>query len=132
MNEWGPHVWAAMHYIALGYPDDASSVDKVNYAQFYKSLYKVLPCITCANHYEELMRTNDVTKHMASKETLFAWTVEIHNAVNKRLGKREWSVEEALIRYTESQEKGYIQYWLLFLIVVIIGLAVVAYLFSRK
>ncbi len=30
----------------------------------------------------------------------FTWTVEVHNAVNRKLGRKEWTVEEAKARWT--------------------------------
>ena len=32
---WGPHLWYSMHFIALGFPNEASSIDKKNYKNFY-------------------------------------------------------------------------------------------------
>lgn len=29
----------------------------------------------------------------------FAWTVEVHNAVNRKLNRREWTIEEARARW---------------------------------
>jgi len=35
-------------------------------------------------------------------EDWFAWSVEIHNAVNRKLGKREWTLDKALEVWIEN------------------------------
>ena len=32
----------------------------------------------------------------------FAWTVEVHNAVNRKLGRKEWTLDEAVARWTTA------------------------------
>lgn len=93
---WGPHMWFGIHSIALGYPDAPSSRDRDNYRAFFNNLDQVLPCQTCADHYKQYVISNSLKdEDMASADALFAWTVRLHNAVNKRLGKKEISVAEA-------------------------------------
>ena len=92
---WGFYTWHAIHYVALGYPDQPSEDDKATYTLFFKTLGKVLPCKLCVSHYEQHLAQHPIHDSLESKAKLFAWTVGIHNAVNRSLGKREYSVEEA-------------------------------------
>jgi hypothetical protein len=65
---------------------------------------------------------------MDSGKALFEWTVALHNLVNRELGKREWTVEEALEHYTKEPkvvtEKKYLTYMsaLFIALVILLGL----------
>lgn len=102
---WGPHMWNTLHYVALGYPDNPSIIDKNQYADFFMSLHKVIPCITCAKHYQEMVQSLSVVPFLESQSSLFEWTVKIHNLVNKRLGKPEVTVEKALEMLNHPQKQ---------------------------
>lgn len=106
---WGPHLWSSLHYIALGYPDSPSPVDKYNYQNFYESLHTILPCEECATHYKALVQEMKITPHLNDKYDLFKWTVNVHNAVNQRLGKPQMSYNDALRLYKPSSNAGVVQ-----------------------
>lgn len=94
---WGKHIWYTVHYVALGYPMQPTVEEKEQMRTFYLTLGKVLPCKKCrvnfADHLTKLPLTDAV---MANRNALFAWTVDLHNEVNKMTGKDVQSVEQAL------------------------------------
>lgn len=93
---WGPHTWYTLHYVAMGYPNAPSEQDKLTYRTFIETLGHVLPCKRCTGHYAQHLANMPVTDEvLANSETLFAWTVQLHNAVNVKAGRKEWTVEEA-------------------------------------
>lgn len=92
-SAWGPPLWQSMHFIALGY----NRTHPEEYIAFYRSLAKAIPCKKCSAHYEEELRRDPVENNM---DDLFGWTVKIHNSVNKRLGKEEWTVKRARKHYS--------------------------------
>jgi hypothetical protein len=53
-----------------------------------------IPCGACKDHFKQLLR--EVPPDYTTRENYFAWTVEIHNRVNRRLNKPEVSVDEAM------------------------------------
>lgn len=76
-KSWGSHIWATIHVLAL-------KADKINFITFLDSLENLLPCKKCRDHFKEYTKKNPFkSSHLSA----FAWTVEFHNAVNKRLGK---------------------------------------------
>lgn len=92
---WGPHVWAAIHVICLGAPEHFKG-EQLSYQKFFDSLPYVLPCAKCKEHLLQHMEKNPMDAALAGgKTTLFAWSVQLHNAVNKSLGKPEMSVKDA-------------------------------------
>jgi hypothetical protein len=90
---WGSHTWHAIHYVALGYPDDPGPQDVENYRTFFSMLGYVLPCKLCTGHYYENLKAIPID--LTSREALFAWTVALHNSVNRSLGRTEWTVDQA-------------------------------------
>jgi hypothetical protein len=96
---WGKYIWTSIHIIALGYPDKPTPDDKQNYKQFYTNLWKVIPCIKCANNYQKHLDELPLDEQLSNNTTLFKWTVDLHNIVNKELGKRQWTHEEAFAKF---------------------------------
>ena len=96
---WGPHLWYSIHFIALGFPNDASSIDKKNYKNFYISLPNVIPCEECSKHLINSLNQFPIDNFLLNKDKLFEWTVIIHNEVNKLLNKEIWSVDRAKLFY---------------------------------
>ena len=81
---WGPDVWRALHYIALGYPDDPSPDQQAAYRAFFTALGPVLPCASCATNYQQHLRDLPVEPALQKGgRALFEWTVALHNLVNQ-------------------------------------------------
>lgn len=86
---WGPHGWIFLHSITQGYPRTPTKANKEIMRDFFKTLPEVLPCSTCGDSLREHMRKYPLTnKELLSRERLMNWLVNIHNEVNKQLGKR--------------------------------------------
>lgn len=84
-NFWGPAFWRTIHAAAAAYtPDKAQS-----FKQFIYSLPGILPCQECREHIlTNLTRVYPLNeKYLRSNETLFLWTYNLHDIVNKQLGK---------------------------------------------
>ena len=96
-DAWGPHTWRAIHHIALGYPERPGAVEAAAYRAFFRALGPVLPCGTCAENFQRhLAREVPLTDAaLAGRDALFAWTVALHNVVNRETGKRELPLAEA-------------------------------------
>ncbi len=88
-SQWGPSAWMFIHYVALGYPDkNPSPEDRKNYRDFFINLWKVLPCYSCSEHYQQhLTELPPIDNYLSSNERLFEWTWMLHNKVNKALDK---------------------------------------------
>lgn len=109
---WGPSVWRAIHFIALGFPSEtATELQKESYRIFFRNLDGVLPCFTCADNYREHLEKDigpveEAIKASASTHprALFDWTVQLHNVVSRSLGKpgKPWTPEQALSELMKS------------------------------
>jgi hypothetical protein len=95
-DKWGPHVWQALHYITLGYPNNPTEDQKLKYKTFFILLKDTLPCAVCANHYSENLKKKPLTDDdLANKEALVKWLIDFHNVVNEMKDKPIIKYEDA-------------------------------------
>lgn len=96
---WGPFVWSTLHFVALGYPKNPTMFDKSNYKTFFASIGSVLPCTKCTANYAKHFAEFPIDTFLDSRESLFLWTVKLHNIVNAEKGKEIWSIDRAKKHY---------------------------------
>jgi hypothetical protein len=97
-DKWGPHVWQALHYITLGYPNNPTEDQKLKYKTFFILLKDTLPCAVCANHYAENLKKKPLTDDdLANKEALVKWLIDFHNVVNEMK-------EKPIIKYEDARK----------------------------
>ena len=92
---WGPYMWGAIHLICLGAPAEIDQASRSAYVMFFQQLPYILPCSTCATHLLENLKKDPVEPHLSGRESLFMWSVGLHNIVNRQLGKKEMHLEQA-------------------------------------
>ena len=85
-SKWGPHFWMTLHIACLGCQDYKALTE------FVEGYMYVIPCLSCREHFEQVLVENPVPE----AGDFFKWSVDVHNIVNKRLGKPEFSYEDAL------------------------------------
>lgn len=89
---WGPPLWFSWHIMSLNYHTGR----KKEYIDFLKGLMGTLPCKSCrVNFPRNLMTVGYDVEHHArnsvydSRKTYVRFVFDVHNAVNKMLGKPE-------------------------------------------
>lgn len=97
---WGRQGWHFIHYVALNYPNKPTQADKEKYLAFLNNLEYILPCPICGQHFRENMENHP--PNLNSKMEFFNWTVDMHNFVNARNGKKKISYEKALDELTKN------------------------------
>jgi hypothetical protein len=86
---WGPLIWTALHTISFNYPVVPTTEDKTHYKDFIYSLRYILPCKYCRiNLTKNLKQKPLLNCHMANRETFSRYIYELHELVNKMLGKK--------------------------------------------
>jgi len=104
---WGPSFWRSLHYITFGYPENPTETDKTNAYNLFVSLQYVLPCEKCrVNFGQQLINSPLTTDVLSSKNKLITWLINIHNEVNRSLGKPILSEEGALKLYLTETNKS--------------------------
>lgn len=141
---WGKYIWTSIHMIALGYPDKPTQDDRINYQQFYMNLWQVLPCYKCSLNYLRHLEELPIDEHLNDNMSLFKWTVDLHNIVNRELGKREWTFEEALEKFRKiarGEDEKFVSidskwdsllWWSTVLVIFIIFIYIIKGLFNIK
>jgi hypothetical protein len=88
---WGPLQWRTLHQLLRGYPNAPTPAHETALREYTAALATLLPCSICATHWASLAPTVATTSRLAAMK----WGVDVHNTVNKRLGKPLLSYAEA-------------------------------------
>ncbi len=96
-KKFGKYYWTTIHLTALGYDESMNQKTKLDYIKFYESIFKVLPCFHCVDNFKSVIKR--YPPNFESRQLLFNWTVDIHNAVNEELRKKKISYEMAYSIY---------------------------------
>lgn len=130
-QKWGEAYWKTSHYITFAYPEIPTYEDKVVVKSYFENLKYLLPCQNCRSHYSQYLQTNPLTETiLSSRYNLIKWLVDLHNSVNKRTGKKEYTIEQVISMYNENTNQSSLldQYkneiYLLVLIIIIALLVV--------
>lgn len=134
---WGPKLWFVIHTIALNYPENPSYDDVRNVESFFNSLKYNIPCDKCRIHYTERIEKNPIINHLSNSDTLFRYTIELHNDVNISLGKRTYTYDEVVEIYQKAynshteKKYGYLNKITISIIIILL-LIVFAIIYYRK
>ena len=86
---WGPSLWHYLHVMSFNYPVHPTSKDKKNYKKFIYSLKKVLPCKYCRINMKKNLKAVPLNKKaLASRDGFSRWMYNLHEHINKMLGKK--------------------------------------------
>jgi len=85
---WGPPMWHFLHTMSFNYPVHPTAADKRNYGAFIKGLQHILPCGHCRTNLKTNFRNHPLRAcHLASRDAFSKYVYELHEIVNKLLGK---------------------------------------------
>lgn len=101
---WGQYLWKSIHFIALGYPEHPTHDDISKYRIFFTILGDVIPCLKCSINYKKHLQELPIEKYMYNKDSLFEWTVKLHNIVNMELNKNVVTLDVAKAMYIPSTD----------------------------
>lgn len=137
-DQWGPQLWNCFHVVALGYPETPSWQTKYEYRRFYTNFCNILPCPKCSVNYKRHLNELPIEPFLESRVLLFEWTVKVHNIVNKELGKKELTVQEArekLLSVMDRSNHGLTGNELalvLFSVILVVAVVALLYFFRNK
>ena len=107
---WGSKFWFTMHTVAYFYPHEPTRDEMLHAKNFYESLKVLLPCPGCAQHYSELLEKIPLHGAVTSRMNLITWVNNVHNEVNRRLGKPIVSLEEYLMMNRNLEKPPMVTY----------------------
>lgn len=86
---WGPGTWHFLHTMSFNYPVNPTAEDKTKYRDFIYSLRDVLPCGKCRKNLHRNLRELPLQmRHMASRNTFSKYIYQLHEKINRMLGKQ--------------------------------------------
>ena len=86
---WGPGAWHYIHSVSFNYPVQPSCDDKRNYRNFILNLRHILPCGKCRKNLCNNFKKHPLTwNHMKNRETFSKYVYQLHETINKMLGKK--------------------------------------------
>ena len=86
---WGPSLWHYLHTMSFNYPVNPTKEDKKYYRDFILNLRHVLPCKYCRMNLRKNFKALPLTmKRMKNRDTFSRYVYELHEHINKMLGKK--------------------------------------------
>lgn len=86
---WGPPMWHSLHTMSFNYPIKPTKEDKINYYNYFVALQNVLPCKYCRDNLKDNYKKLPLKKSVfKNRDTLSRFVYDLHELVNKRLGKK--------------------------------------------
>ena len=86
---WGPSMWHYLHTMSFNYPVHPTCDDKLRYREFIINLQYVLPCGKCRKNLTKNFKKLTLEwKHMESRATFSRYIFNLHEVINKMLGKK--------------------------------------------
>lgn len=81
----GRATWTFLHTLAATYPSNPTPSERERTIRFMNDFSKIYPCAPCAESFRGILQRKPVN---AQSGPLFArWMCEVHNEVNRELGK---------------------------------------------
>lgn len=97
---FGPKVWFLLHTMAVNYPDYPSPAIIAETKMAIIGLPSLLPCNVCKNGIRGWIAKSAPLDHATSSRiNLISFILEMHNHVNKKLGKSMWTLSQLLEKY---------------------------------
>ena len=85
---WGPGMWHYLHTMSFNYPNNPTIKDKHHYRDFVLQLKYVLPCGKCRkNLVKNFKKLPLKMNHMKNRDIFSRYIYDLHEVVNKMLGK---------------------------------------------
>ena len=93
---FGPPTWAYLHIATIHLPEDLNPVVATQVRNTMLAIPVMVPCEACALHSGNFMTANKARlDSLKTGSEFFNFTVDLHNFVNQRLGKKIVTYEEA-------------------------------------
>lgn len=86
---WGPSMWHYLHTMSFNYPIHPTEQDKKYYKKQILIMQYTLPCKYCRINLKSNFKKLPLKEcHMKSRDTFSRYVYQLHELVNKMLGKK--------------------------------------------
>jgi FAD-linked sulfhydryl oxidase len=100
----GRSSWTLLHSIAATYPEQPPPALQTETSAFLRTFSKLYPCWVCAEDFQDWMSKN--TPKVSNRSEFGQWMCEAHNAVNVKLGKKEFDCNKWEERWRTGWKDG--------------------------
>ncbi|VDN31310.1 unnamed protein product [Cylicostephanus goldi] len=107
-DELGRSTWNLLHTMSVYYPEKPNEDQKKTVFQFLDALSKTFPCDFCARDLRKDLK-KDPPK-LDSREEFALWMCQLHNRVNKKIGKDEFDCSKVFERWKDGWKDGSCDY----------------------
>ena len=98
-NIIGPGYWSSLHKLSAEATNEEGKKFFLHYLKFISNNF---PCMECKGHINEYINANPIEPYLKQEDGCFIWVWKFHNTVNRRLKKRELTLEEATKIYKKE------------------------------
>ncbi|GAD99418.1 FAD dependent sulfhydryl oxidase Erv1, putative [Paecilomyces variotii No. 5] len=86
----GRSSWTLLHSLTAAYPSTASPEQQTEMKSFLSLFSRLYPCWVCADDFRTWMADPRNAPRLSGRAEFGNWMCEAHNAVNRKLGKKEF------------------------------------------
>jgi FAD-linked sulfhydryl oxidase len=90
VEELGRSSWTLLHSITATYPVQPTPQLQSETKTFLNIFSKIYPCWHCASDFQAWMKQDGNAPRVSNRDEFGRWMCEAHNAVNVKLGKKEF------------------------------------------
>lgn len=87
----GRATWLFLHTLAAQYPEQPTRQQRKDAKTLIDVLTRMYPCGECARHFKHVVAANP--PQVESKKKFSLWMCEVHNVVNRSLGKPSFNCD---------------------------------------
>lgn len=98
----GPGAWMVTHVLAMITDQSGHKKDYTRFSLFVYRMIHAFPCRVCRRHAVRYL-DNHPTPASRAEGSAFEWSFTFHNTVNKRLGKKVLTLQEATPLYENTE-----------------------------
>ncbi|CAM1302948.1 GFER (predicted) [Pycnogonum litorale] len=104
IQQLGRCSWTLLHTVAAYYPDEPSVRQQNDMSKFVQLFSKFYPCDHCAQDLRESVKKKP--PDTKSRYDLSQWMCQLHNEVNRKLGKPQFDCKLVDERWLEGWKDG--------------------------
>lgn len=102
----GRSTWTFLHTFTANYPVRADPAMQLKTTSFLNLFSELYPCWVCAEDFKSWMNTEENKPKVTGRDEFGQWMCRAHNAVNVKLGKKEFDCDAWEGRWRTGVGKG--------------------------
>lgn len=108
VEQLGRSTWTLLHTLTANYPTQATSTEQTEMHTFLNLFSKLYPCWFCAEDFRGWMGEGGGRNQprLEGRKEFGDWMCEAHNAVNRKLGKKEFDCKRWEERWRTGWKDG--------------------------